>query len=772
MKRINVLTMVFSLLLCVITGHAQPKYPVLREPQAEDVIINQLSEEFMPVIGVWVLKESELEPDGFKRIIDQASMNSPFNLLIPHLRYPDKEVVDDEVYRAVKNAAGYAVRNNIALVPDLDIRNARRAFQKQYPDELQELLRLQEVSLSEDGVTETSLTSIRNLSDHYSGGNIPKYYPVKSSLLRVYAYRGSSEGIEKETLKDITGECSTVYSSEDSVRISIPRQDDNSTHACVMVSFTLFYPDIFAPHLMEFQREVIRQYADVPLAGVCKDEWGFPPYFPEYVLEDIYDFWYSAHRAAEYARRTGGRDLLADCLMMAKGFKGKEVERQMAINHFMEMSLQRNVAVENDFYDAVKEVFGPYAAVTVHPTWWPYPDKQEMKKNGLDWWGVKRDWAQTDEIVPFGARTALCKKWGSPVWYNQYYSKVFEDQVWSSALAGGRIDYLPFQRLYDADLMRAETRIRLLNAISRSPLDCPVAVIFGHAAAMNWAGPYFNDVGMELVNLFWNTGYPADLIPTSEIENGSLRIDEDGWVTYGEQRYAAVVLYHPEFEKRSTSDFFLKAGRSRTAMFRIGEWTKDFYGEALESNRLLPNTMIVENDYRDAYLKIMEVFRNLNITVQTPATEDLDEKYFSLGDDFKEVSKFPPTTGFCRLIDGTVIHVAGTDEVSGDPIAAVFEISGHPVTFDAIGVAAVRLDGNGEVQALAAGSLKFFKAGDFEINLDERLDIALWIDENGQWKGLIQGLKGEIPAVLRRITGNWEQVGLPEPPANRAGQFN
>jgi hypothetical protein len=87
-------------------------------------------------------------------------------------------------------------------------------------------------------------------------------------------------------------------------------------------------------------------------------------------------------------------------------------------------------------------------------------------------------------------------------------------------------------------------------------------------------------------------------------------------------------------------------------------------------------------------------------------------------------------------------------------------------------VAAVRLDGNGEVQALAAGSLKFFKAGDFEINLDERLDIALWIDENGQWKGLIQGLKGEIPAVLRRITGNWEQVGLPEPPANRAGQFN
>ena len=765
----NVVATVFPILLSVIAGHAQPRYPALWEPRAGGAVINQLPEEFMPVIGAWVMKESELEPDGFRPVIDRAAMHSPFNLLVPHLRYPDKEVVDDVIYRAVRNAARYAVRNNIELVPDLDIRNARRAFREQYPDELQELLRLKEVKLSGEGATETSITSIPNLSDHYSAGEVPDYYPVKSSLLRVYAYRGSPKGIEGETLKDITGECSMVYASDDSLRISIPRRNDNSTRACVMVSFTLFYPGVFAPHLMEFQRKVIRQYADVPVAGVCKDEWGFPPYFPEYARENTFDFWYSAHRAAEYAGRTGGRDLLEDCLMMARGFTGRETERQVAINHFREMSLQRNVAIENDFYDAVKEVFGPYAAVTVHPTWWPYPDMLEMKKNGLDWWGAKRDWAQTDEIVPFGVRTALCKKWGSPVWYNQYYSNGLQDQLWGSVLAGGRIDYLPFQRLYDPGLMRAETRIRLLNAISRSPLDCPVAVIFGHAAAMNWAGPYFNDVGMDLVNLLWNTGYPADLIPTSEIENGSLRIDEDGWVRYGKQRYAAVVLYHPEFEKKSTSDFFLKAGRIRTAMFRIGEWTKDFYGVDLEGKSLLPGTMITENDYRDAYLDIMGVLRNLKIPAQTPATEDLDGKYFNLGDFVKEVSKFPPKTGFCRLIDGTVIHVAGTDKVSGDPITAVFEINGYPVAFDAIGVAGVRLDKNGEVQAFAAGSLKSFKAGDFEINLDKRLDMALWRDENGQWEGLVQGLKGEIPAVLRRITGNWEQVGLPEPPANRTG---
>ncbi len=740
---------------------AQPKYPELTKPPAPGEIINQLPAEYMPVIGVWVMSEQELSPDGFKKTLDQASKNSPFNLLIPFLRFPDKEVADDEIYQAVKQAAEYAVENNLVLVPDLDVRSARRAFKKQYPDELQELLRVQEIKLTGEKKTETYIKSIDNLSDHYTDGNIPKYNALKSSLLRVYAYRSGPEGIEPETLEDITKDCRVTCSSEDSVRISIPVSGDKHTHACVMASFTLFYPDIFAPHLMEFQRQLIRQYADVPLAGVCKDEWGFPPYFPRYAVEGTYDFWYSGHRAAEYADRTGGRELLGDCLLMAIGIRGREIERQVAINHFREMSLERNAALEADFYDAVKEAFGPKAVVTVHPTWWPYPDRQEMKKNGLDWWAVKRDWAQTDEIVPFGARTALCKKWGSPIWYNMYYTRMFPDQLWSSALGGGRLDYLSFQRLYDKDLMRAETRIRLLNSISRSPLDCPVAVIFGHAASMNWAGSYFNDVGMPLLNLLWNAGYPADLIPTSEIDNGSLRTDEEGWICYGDQRYAAAVLYHPEFDKKTTSEFFMNPGIRKTAMFRVGDWTRDFYGKPVDANRILPVTMTVVKDYRDAYLRIAEVLRDRNIAPQTPATEDLDEKYYTLRD-FHEVSKFPPTTGFCRLIDGTVIHVAGTHDVSGDPIRTEFRIGDYPVAFDAVGVAAVRLDENGEVRALAAGSLKSFKSGSFKIELDEPVDLALWMDDAGIWKGIIQGRGGPIPEALLKITGNWQRILIPE----------
>jgi hypothetical protein len=294
-------------------------------------------------------------------------------------------------------------------------------------------------------------------------------------------------------------------------------------------------------------------------------------------------------------------------------------------------------------------------------------------------------------------------------------------------------------------------------------LDCAVAVIFGHAATVNWAGLYHNDVGMKLVDTLWFSGYRTDLIPTSEIENGSLKIDNDGWITYGNQRYTAVVLYHPEYEKGTTGDFFRKAAAGKTALFSVGKWTHDFNGNPVSSANLLTAKMINAKDYRETFLKTRDVLDNKGILKQTPATDTLDSRYFTLRG-FNTISYFPPTTGFSRMIDGTVIQVAGTKDVSGDPIKSDLQIDNYTCKIDAIGVAGVRLDENGNLQALAAGGLKSFSTGRFEIDLDERLDIALWIDREGQWRGVIQGLDCEIPKVLTGITGNWTRLNLPELP--------
>lgn len=769
----SIILFLFLSLGCQYDKHSA-KYPMhIASSQNIKEAPNQISNKYMPVMGVWGWRAEELQPDGYKKSIDLISKNSPFNLIILFLRFPDKEIIDKEVHNQVKLATEYALQQNIAFVADIDVRQARQTFKELYPKDLQQMLRIKEISLSEKNSLTTTIQSI-DLSDHYSGGEIINHIPLDSELLRVYSYNLKDKKIDTQTIREITDKCIVNYSSKDSIIITIPNSTDSNTTASVMCSFTHLYPDIFSPNLVEFQQKIIKDYGDIPLAGVCKDEWGFPPYqnyifnpYPDSYHTDIHDFWFSNSMAQVYSDNTDGRDILFDFLLMSNSVIGKESERMMSINTFNEMVFKRNSDLETDFYHTVKETFGSNAAVTVHPTWWPYPESFEYIKNGLNWWSAKRDWAQTDEIVPFAVRTALSKKWNSPVWYNMYYQKGdLAEQIWSSVLAGGRICYLSYPILFDSKLMRAESRIRLLNYITESQLDSPVAVIFGHTSAMNWGKEYYDDVGMKLIDSLWHNGYPADLIPTSEIDNGSLYVDKNGNICYGSQKYEAVVLYHPEFEKKTTYEFFNKAIKGNTKMFRIGNWTQNFYGKSINGNSLLPSVMIQCSSIDEIVSKLLETLKRKNVFRHSSATYIISDKFKYLAD-FNHTSFAPATTGYCKLIDGTIIHTAGSNDVSGDTLKLNYEINGQNIMIDAIGVSAVRLDDQDNLQALAAGELKHFKVKDFQLNLDERVDIALWINSDGKWEGVIQQEKQTIPKELLAITKNWTLLNLPQPSSNK-----
>jgi hypothetical protein len=126
----------------------------------------------------------------------------------------------------------------------------------------------------------------------------------------------------------------------------------------------------------------------------------------------------------------------------------------------------------------------------------------------------------------------------------------------------------------------------------------------------------------------------------------------------------------------------------------------------------------------------------------------------------------PKPSGQCRLLDRTVILASGEKDVMGDPIQTTITVDGHDVTFDAVGVAAVRLDPRGQVAAMAAGGLKASACGDLHIQLPDPADIALWRDAQGQWQGVLQGHTGPIPDALTRITKNWTRLRLPAPLEN------
>ena len=122
-----------------------------------------------------------------------------------------------------------------------------------------------------------------------------------------------------------------------------------------------------------------------------------------------------------------------------------------------------------------------------------------------------------------------------------------------------------------------------------------------------------------------------------------------------------------------------------------------------------------------------------------------------------------PAAGRTRLTDGTVIHIAGEKNVTGDPIQKTIQVNGHEVTFDAVGVAAVRLSKDGKLEAMAAGGLKSFAAGKLKIELPERIDMALWKDEKGAWQGVLQDYEGAVPEPLAAITKQWTRLAVPVP---------
>jgi len=732
----------------------------------------RLPDGVMPDVACWFWTEPEFEPDGYRDFIDLVAAHAPYKLLTTSIRAPLVEVTDREVHDQIVAAARYARRFGIGVVMDLDVRLARQAFRRAHPDELQEMLRIRPVSFAADGPGEVTIEST-DLNDHYTG-RTTHYIPLSGRLVRVYAAQGQAGDLTPDGLTDVTGRCQVVSATEAQVSVRVPREllpAGGSVFA--MVAFTHLTPDVFAPSLTEFEANILRSYADAPLAGACKDEWGFPPCFDTKPAHN--DYWYSEHLAAAYARETDGRDLARDCLLMyggrAAGDAGRE--RVRAINVLMRMNWQRNSEIEASYRRTIKEVFGPKALSATHPTWFPYPDVREVHKNGLHWWTAPRDLAQTDELTPFSCRTALSKKWGSSVWVNMYYSPNYQDyvrEVWSGALGGGRANYHPpFPReesllgrtaeLLRGGLMRGHCRVRLLNFISKSPLDCPVAVVFGHAAALNWSTPAYGDAGVGVANALWEAGYPADLIPSTEIESGALRIDESGRLRYGAQEYAAAIIYHPEFDPLATAQFMDRlARRGATHAAWVGPWTMGPEGEAFDGAAGLAAI----GGSQDVDSAVRQTVSALSAAGVEPQAKAIHEVRWDLP------VAVPPMEGPARLLDGTQIVTAAVHEASGDAIRGTVKLGAREVDVEAIGLVAARWGKGGELQALAAGGLKRFAAPGFSLELPEPVDLALWRDGSGHWRGVVQDLQGPIPPALLALTDRWERISLAPPPAPEA----
>jgi hypothetical protein len=694
----------------------------------------RLPSDVLPETYAWFwLENLEFQPAGYRTFVDLIASRSDFGLLTSSLRSPRRELTLPATHDQIKEGVEYARTKGIRVAMDLDVRLARMAFRKKYPNELQWQIRLRRSDCSPNGPTIINIEPI-HLSDHmtYPGA---EYEILTGKLFDVLLVDKAHDSQSRSSLIHLTA---TNLQEESANRVSVaiqPAACPAGHTVVVQAGFEYNTPDVFAPHLEAFQHSIYDQYRDVPLAGALKDEWGFPPTREEGAKHG--NFWYSNAFDAAY-RRAGGRELLRDLVLMATGLGGTREQRLAAVNRYMQLTLSRNVEIENDFYDSVKRVFGTNAFTGTHATWGNMPAGDAFK-NGYSWWGAKRDIGQTDEFWPLPIRTALAKKMGSSVWYNQFYARdtaAYAHELWQDAQAGGRVNFHPLfpssmtmadhVRLLSSAVMKGEKRVRLLNFIATTPLDCPVAIVFGHAAALNWLGPHFGDLGVDFAAALWRAGLPADVIPSSEIISGALHAGDDGLVHYVRQRYRALVFLNPEFEPDSTFVFLQKTARSNTSVFVRGAAVHMPDGSIRP-----PNTAAIDGARMDATPS--QVLEALESWSGAPRTN----------------------IGVSRLIDGTCLVASGKTDPTGDILKLDFRCGEVPVKAIGQGVFAVRFTSKGELLAIAASGLQSMTAGGLSFSLQTPVDFALWrTDTKSGFHGVFQGV-APVPKALQALCQHW-----------------
>ena len=729
----------------------------------------------------------DLEGENYKNMIDAVAPTNAFDVLAITLR--SQKAFDGalDVVAATKRAAEYArEKYGVDTVLDLDLRIARYDFEKARPDLSQErlLFARQETAKDDREIVFTLKADV--LSDHYTGS--APYYVRGGRVVKAWTYSCDDQGeIVPTSIQDATelarwdknrrpvenkpGD-EVDDSVDNSLEVSFNRNElpEKAENVAVAVAFRYSYPDLFADESLELERRVFGQYRDVPTIGGYKDEWGFPPGFNR--DERLDDFWFSERMAQAYARRYDGRDLVDDLFLAYQPQKGRDRERIDVVDRYRKLCSDRAVDFENQSYRLNKEIWGKDAFVGVHCTWFPWPNILEMRKNGIMWWKAPRDVAQTDEFVPFCIRNSMAKGCDSQ-WVNMFYARQtapYVEEHWTAAASGGRVhvhaiyprdENSPTNPLEsrllpivgDAGVNRIREKIRLLNLVSNSQIDSPVAVVFGRFGASNPLRPEYLAVGVDLCDLLSSKGYPADLIPVDEVfsnrPDGTPKWSvKDSHLAYGNQKYEAILLCG---ESDAEEDAW-------NALRKLADETPDCQTKFI----VVPADATREEKEASAE-QAVEIACAAGFVKQTPWVRDA----FRFGGE-GEISCRPPRTATSRFLDGSLLWIASTESDFGDPIVLdreKFEIKRGIFTPEisvvANGVFLTRFDEQGKLDAVVLSEAKSLSVGELSFSLsddetgDDPVDLAIWKDSNDQWRGVFQRENNDLPTSLQSVVPQW-----------------
>lgn len=480
-------------------------------------------------------------------------------------RFTDREVQD-----ALTLCCEEFHRRGVRVISEACPRNEAASFFDDHPGETAYLTTATEIPLDEEGRGEAAVGT----------PTVPHYWRTAEhtgpAMLRAFLVDKTGERrYAAGSAREADG-CVTILPEGETTRVRFDGGAGAANRwAVVFVGIPQPIPDLASDAFGGFYTGLVETVKRAGADGVMSDEWGYDVILnmedqggrKELYMEHLT---YSENFARRYAQLCG-RTLEDDLLRLFYVEDGRRDLSIRCVNAYH--GTFRDIMRRNDetMYGICKEILGPDAFYGVHPTWWGnnYLQNFEGFKNAFYWWEAKRDIAQVDEIVIMPICTALAHKWGGDTWYNMWYSmgtrdiKTYYRDTWNNVRFGGRTHYLGYEcpnesvvlELKPAGLLESieemDAEVRLLDGIQNAMPDCRVLVLFGMQNVLNWH--YDDRIGppwyprhkvltavLQCADVLFRRTL-CDLVPTTEIENGSLTVD-GGRARYGTQEYDAVVL--------------------------------------------------------------------------------------------------------------------------------------------------------------------------------------------------------------------------------------
>ncbi len=247
--------------------------------------------------------------------------------------------------------------------------------------------------------------------------------PVKTALLRVYAFRKTAPGeYEAATLADVTDRVKSQSPNPGTLTVSLALGPQFAGYTAFVLA-TNWYDaiDSFQSSFHDLVHKSIDQYRDVPLDGTALDEFGYIriPMTPTTPWRGHF----SGNAFAAGFQKSAGMSLPQALLDTRYAPASHPEVRIRAIDEYWDFFRQGPLLVENEFFNYSRHVFGAKTFAGIHDTFHNHLVNDEPWATGINWWNIPRQYGMSDEDLSLPLRMGLLVAHPANIMYDQFYGR-------------------------------------------------------------------------------------------------------------------------------------------------------------------------------------------------------------------------------------------------------------------------------------------------------------------------------------------------------------